>query len=190
MQSVAEEMSMSSSAEKANFGSSKRKQRSRHDRRHRTGSNQPQPRPVRYSRSAGGVAYRRLAGNDGKQIQIALIATSRGTRWQLPKGRIEPGETSLEAAIREVEEETGLRTAHEAFLKSIEYDYQDTYGKPVPELVHKTVDFYLLQVVGGRLNGNSFEVDGVAWQTPKEALARLTFDGEQAVVELAQEHWT
>ncbi|MBI1298790.1 NUDIX domain-containing protein [bacterium] len=146
-------------------------------------------RTTRRSHSAGGVAYQVAPGNSMGDVQIALIATNQGERWQLPKGRLEPGEEPLQAAIREVLEETGLVTEHEAFLKTIEYRYVDTYSRVVPELVIKRVDFYLLRVVGGNLNSNSYEVDDVAWRTPVEALTQLTFTSEQECVRLAQEHW-
>ena len=131
--------------------------------------------------SAGGVAYRRT-GND---LEIALIATRSGTRWQLPKGTCESGETPDETALREVAEEVGLLTACECFLQAIEYWYWDTYRKETPELVHKRVDFYLLRVIGGELNDNSIEVDGTAWFRPAEALDVLTYLGERDVVQTA-----
>jgi 8-oxo-dGTP pyrophosphatase MutT (NUDIX family) len=131
--------------------------------------------------SAGGVAYRRAGSN----LEIALIATRSGTRWQLPKGTCESGETSEQTALREVAEEVGLQTACECFLQSIEYWYWDTYRKETPELVHKRVDFYLLRVIGGELNDNSIEVDGTAWFQPHEAIDVLTFLGERDVVQAA-----
>jgi 8-oxo-dGTP diphosphatase len=154
--------------------------------------NQSRRRTTRRSHSAGGVAYRVVSGGsqaDPKMIEIALIATGQGRRWQLPKGRLEPHEEPLDAALREVHEETGLLTRYEAFLKTIEYHYLDTYSRHIPELVIKRVDFYLLQVVGGNLNSLSFEVDEVAWCTPSEALAQLTFPSEQECIKLAQEYW-
>lgn len=152
----------------------------------------PVKRTVRRSYSAGGVAYRPAqVGDDcAGGVQVALIATARGSRWQLPKGRLEPGEEAVQAAVREVEEETGLRTVVEMFLHSVEYSYTDTYRRIVPETVHKRVDFYLLRVVGGELSDLSFEVDGVIWTTPEDALHRLTFAGERECVRQALEHWT
>ncbi len=148
-------------------------------------------RPTRHSHSAGGVAYRhRVDESQGEIIEIALIATNRGQRWQLPKGRLEPGESAVQAAIREVEEETGLLTTCDRFLTTIEYHYIDTYSKHPPELVIKQVDFYLLRVVGGELSDDSFEVDSVAWRTPAEALTQLTFESEQQCIKLALEYWT
>jgi 8-oxo-dGTP pyrophosphatase MutT (NUDIX family) len=131
--------------------------------------------------SAGGVAYRRA----GAELEIALIATRSGTRWQLPKGTCESGETSEQTALREVAEEVGLVTACDCFLQAIDYWYWDTYRKETPELVHKRVDFYLLRVVGGELNDSSIEVDSTAWFQPGEALNVLTFLGERDVVQAA-----
>ena len=139
----------------------------------------------RHDHSAGGVAYRRTPAGD---VEIALIATRRGTRWQLPKGTCEAGETPEQTAIREVQEEAGLATTIEAFLQAIDYWYWDTYRKEMPELVHKRVDFYLLHVVGGELSDTSIEVDSSAWFTPTQALTLLTFPGEKSVVALAVEH--
>lgn len=134
----------------------------------------------RQDHSSGGVAYRPSPNGEG--YQIALIATRGWKRWQLPKGSVEPYETSEQTAIREVEEEVGLRTITDKFLRSIDYWYWDTYRREVPELVHKTVDFYLLQVVSGDLSDSSHEVDGVGWFTLDQALKKLTFKGEAEVV--------
>jgi 8-oxo-dGTP pyrophosphatase MutT (NUDIX family) len=150
--------------------------------------------PIRHDNSAGGVAYRRVAvaqegvqRSAGETIEVALIATRGGRRWQLPKGSREAGETPLETAIREVHEEVGLHTANEGFLKRIDYWYWDTYRKVVPELVHKSVDFYLLRAVGGVLSDSSYEVDAVGWFTPEHALRILTFAGEREVLQMARE---
>ncbi len=138
---------------------------------------------ARNDHSSGGVAYR--PAPEGKGYQIALIATRGWRRWQLPKGSVEANETSEQTAIREVEEEVGLRTAPDRFLRSIEYWYWDTYRRTTPELVHKTVDFYLLRVVSGALSDSSHEVDGVGWFTLEQALEKLTFKGEVEVVRSA-----
>ncbi|MCC9076266.1 NUDIX hydrolase [Litorilinea aerophila] len=140
---------------------------------------------IREDYSAGGVAYRPRAQGPG--VEIALIATRQRTRWQLPKGSLEPHESSLETALREVHEEVGLETVNEGFLKTIDYWYWDTYRKEVPELVHKRVDFYLLRAVGGTISDACHEVDDAAWFTPEEALSIMTFEGEKEVVRLAME---
>ena len=117
-----------------------------------------------------------------------LIATDpAGHRWQLPKGRLYPSEEPLAAALREVEEETGLETEYDSFLKTVRYAYLDTYARVVPERVHKRVDFYLLRVVGGRLSDASIEVEKVEWVATEEALGRLAYEGERDCIRLAME---
>jgi 8-oxo-dGTP diphosphatase len=69
---------------------------------------------AKVERSAGGVVYRDSEG----QMMVVLIATRERAVWGLPKGQIEKHENRLEAALREVREETGLRTEHVADLGS------------------------------------------------------------------------
>jgi ADP-ribose pyrophosphatase YjhB (NUDIX family) len=98
---------------------------------------------VRHIHSAGGVAYRLQQADAQSFFEVAVIATDRECRrWQLPKGRLYPTEQPLTAALREVEEETGLETEFESFLKTVHYIYLDTYARTVPERVFKKVDFF------------------------------------------------
>ena len=139
-------------------------------------------RRSRLDSSSGGVAYRRSPSG---AIEIALISTRGGRRWQLPKGSCETGESSIQTALREVEEEVGLLTRPVIFLQKIDFWYWDTYRKEVPELVHKQVDFWLLEVVGGVISDASHEVDDAAWYPIHEALDVLTFSGERGVTKQA-----
>lgn len=144
---------------------------------------------VRHIHSAGGVAYRLQQADVHCPLEVALIATDRECRrWQLPKGRLYPTEKPLIAALREVEEETGLETEFESFLKTVNYQYLDTYARTVPEQVYKKVDFFLLRVVGGRLSDASVEVQKVEWASADDALERLAYDGERDCIKLAMEH--
>jgi len=149
----------------------------------------PDEYTVRHIHSAGGVAYRLHQDSARIAIQVALIATDRECRrWQLPKGRLYPSEQPLSAALREVEEETGLETRFESFLKTVRYEYLDTYARSVPERVYKKVDFFLLRVVGGSLSDESVEVQKVEWASTDDALCRLAYDGEKACIKLALEY--
>jgi 8-oxo-dGTP pyrophosphatase MutT (NUDIX family) len=144
--------------------------------------------------SAGGVAWRVAmlkgveesgilhADSAGARFEVALIATRGGTRWQLPKGTREPGESAEATALREVEEEVGLKTTIDRFLRTVEYWYWDTWQRTPAVLVQTRVDFYLQRVVGGELSDTSIEVDGTGWFTLEEALALLTFSGEREVI--------
>lgn len=144
---------------------------------------------VRHIHSAGGVAFRLHKVSACRVVHVALIATDNECRrWQLPKGRLYPSEEPLTAALREVEEETGLETEFESFLKTVRYEYLDTYARAVPERVYKKVDFYLLRVVGGILSDASVEVRRVEWASPEDALGRLAYDGERDCIKLALEY--
>lgn len=145
----------------------------------------PSPRPpVDRQRSAGGVVVRgNPAGGDPARPGEVLLITVAGGRWQLPKGRLEAGETAEQAAVREVEEETGVRGRVRHELPAIDY----WFSRP-DRRVHKRVDYFLLDYVAGSTEGyDPQEVDGAAWLPWDEALARLTFANERRVVEAARQ---
>src|SRR6266508_415001 len=98
---------------------------------------------------------------------VAMIATRGRTRWGLPKGAVSEGETSEAAALREVREETGIEARIVKPLDTIEYFFRagDT-------LIHKSVDFYLMEYVSGELEPQLTEVDDVEWVELTAALRR------------------
>lgn len=139
--------------------------------------------PVDRQRSAGGVVVRgTVEGGGGARGGEVLLITVSGGRWQLPKGRLESGETAEQAAVREVEEETGVRGRVRHELPAIDY----WFARP-DRRVHKRVEYFLLDYVAGSTEGyDPREVDGAAWLPWDEALARLTFANERRVVEAAR----
>lgn len=134
--------------------------------------------PVRHARSAGGVVWRR--GPEGIEIAVGLNH-ARGLVC-LPKGTPEPGESALATAVREVEEETGLRVEPGASLGSTEYwfVFQGTR-------IHKTVRWWVMEAVGGDVANHDAEFDAVHWVPAAEALVRLSYPDERALVEKAIE---
>ena len=138
---------------------------------------------VKEERAAGGVIYQERAG----ELWVALIATKGGKVWGLPKGQIEPGEQPLDAALREVVEETGLSGDPEADLGHIEYWYRRSKRQV---LYHKLVQYYLLRHVGGDVSGHGWEVDEARWFHFDEALATMSYENEKEVLCRAREHWS
>jgi len=133
------------------------------------------PRVVR-QHSAGGVVVR-----DG---EVLLIATGGGRRWQLPKGRLEAGETAEQAAVREVREETGVSGHIVAPLPGIDYWFAEGARKRI----RKHVDYFLLDYETGDTSGfDPREVDEARWFTWGDAIERLTHAKERRVATRARE---
>lgn len=115
-----------------------------------------------------------------------MIATKGGTRWQLPKGKREPGESLEETAAREVAEETGLvgRVGPRLDKVDLWFTWNDD-GTLVRH--HKLVYFYLLTYERGSTADHDGEVHDARWFDARDALTRLTFPNERRVLERALE---
>ena len=131
---------------------------------------------TRNEHSSGGVV---IAMRDGA-AHVALIATRNRTRWGLPKGAVGPDETSEAAALREVREETGLEARIVRPLDTIEYTFRGSDA-----LIHKRVDFYLMEYVAGDLQPQLSEVDDVQWFELSSSLESASFDSERRLLEMA-----
>lgn len=123
--------------------------------------------------SAGGLVIR---DQDGVK-HAALIGRldRRGRlRWSMPKGHVEAGETTEQAAVREVEEETGISGRITARLGSVEYTFT-AQGRRI----HKRVHHFLMEAVSGELSDADLEVTEVAWVPLTELTHRLAYAGER-----------
>jgi 8-oxo-dGTP pyrophosphatase MutT (NUDIX family) len=118
--------------------------------------------------SAGGVVV-----YEGSVLLIRTRDLKGRTVWTFPKGKLNTGETSQQAAVREVEEETGWRCRVERELPKSEYWFQRAGQR-----VKKTVRWFQMTPVE-RVGGTDGEVDEVAWVPIGEALARLTYASDQ-----------
>jgi 8-oxo-dGTP pyrophosphatase MutT (NUDIX family) len=131
---------------------------------------------VRREFSAGGVLVRRLGG------RWAMAAIRPGGKpagvWALPKGLIGPGEEPAVTALREVEEETGVRCRLAGKLGDVRYVY--TWDG---ERVFKVVSFFLVRYSGGRLGAVApefeHEVAEVRWLPLADAPRLLAYRGER-----------
>jgi 8-oxo-(d)GTP phosphatase len=121
-------------------------------------------------RAAGGVVLRRGAGG----FEVLLVHRPAYADWSLPKGKLEPGEPEREAALREVEEETGLRCLLGREVGTTEY--HDSRGRP------KQVRYWTM-VAPDREPTAANEVDEVAWATPAEAAERLDYAHDRSLLE-------
>jgi 8-oxo-dGTP diphosphatase len=123
--------------------------------------------------AAGGV----LLARDGEgSTRVAVIHRPKYMDWSLPKGKLEEGEGWKEAALREVEEETGYRCEPIAELHHV--SYRDRKGR------RKLVRYWLMEPVEGGFVPHS-EVDELRWLTPDEADGRLTYPHDKELVRKA-----
>ena len=102
----------------------------------------------------------------GRGGQVLLVHRPRYDDWSLPKGKLDPGETDEQAALREVQEETTLRTELGPELPTT--TYLDRSGK------HKRVRYWAMTVIDGSPAACN-EVDAAVWLPVEEAVERLTY---------------
>ena len=141
-------------------------------------------RPRRWLRqvdefSAGGLVVD-LTGDVPRGALIGRTDRQGRLLWSLPKGHIEAGETAEQAAVREVEEETGIAGVILGELGVIDFWFVAEGRR-----IHKTVRHYLMRRTGGELSDADIEVDEVAWVPLPEIRAQLAYPDERGLVDTA-----
>jgi 8-oxo-dGTP diphosphatase len=120
--------------------------------------------------AAGGVVWRQTGRG---RIKVVVVHRPRYDDWSLPKGKLKRGETSLEAALREVREETGLRCEVGPELPVALYE--DRKARP------KLVRYWAMRSIGGRFRPSD-EVDRVRWVRLERVAATLSHPHDRVVV--------
>jgi 8-oxo-dGTP diphosphatase len=121
-----------------------------------------------------GGGRRDRATGDGRRGRGAPDPSPHREDWTFPKGKVEPGETDEACALREVEEETGLRCE---------------LGDELPTIAHvdhkgrrKVVRYWVMRAIGGEAAPHN-EVDAVRWLTVAEAARTLTYPRDRQLLE-------
>jgi len=130
--------------------------------------------PVKVVPAAGGLIWRQASG----ERELIVIYRRRHEDWTLPKGKVKPGESWLECAVREVREETGYDVEVESHAGWVCYDTRE---------ITKVVRFWNMRPIGESNFESSEEVLSIHWMTLRKALERLDHEAERALVQQASE---
>ena len=125
--------------------------------------------------SSGGVVIR----GSKEALEVLLIKDIYG-HWTWPKGHIEEGESAEYAALREITEETGLKTL-EVIGQIGKQEYWFTQDE---KKIFKTVTIFLIKaLVGEDIHIQVEEVQEAGWFSPEEALEKIEYSGSSALLE-------
>jgi 8-oxo-dGTP diphosphatase len=129
-------------------------------------------------KASGGVVWRRA---HGRALELVVVHRPRYDDWSLPKGKLDPGETWEDAALREVFEEVGLRCRLGPELPPVRY--RDNKGRD------KAVRYWLMEPEDGAaapFTPND-EVDEMRWVDVPTAAALLSYPHDAELVRVAEE---
>lgn len=122
-------------------------------------------------RAAGGIVWRLAEG----AVEVLLVHRPRYDDWSFPKGKCDQGETDEACAVREVEEETGMRCALGHELPSASYN--DNKGRP------KLVRYWEMAAVEGREFVPNHEVDELVWLSVDDAERCLSYGHDVEILD-------
>ncbi|MBM7460290.1 NUDIX hydrolase [Rhodococcus coprophilus] len=129
-------------------------------------------------RPAGRSSSRSTDDNSGRPalrpIEVAVVHRPRYDDWSFPKGKLDPGETAVVAAVREIREETGFQPVLGRHLGRVTY--------PVPgHRKLKRVDYWAARPAGGEFVPNN-EVDELRWVSPDSAFDQLSYPMDRSIL--------
>lgn len=122
--------------------------------------------------SAGGIVF--------KNSHVLLTKHSQNKHWSFPKGLIDPGQTSKEAALREVKEEGGVEAE---ILDKVGYSKYVYFLNG--EKIFKVVTYFLMKYKSGSIKDHDWEVEEAGWYEVEDALKQLTFSQDKELLKKA-----
>jgi 8-oxo-dGTP pyrophosphatase MutT (NUDIX family) len=136
----------------------------------------------KYRKAVFGVAY--FKNSEGKIEYILLKRKKHWKGWEFPKGKIEKSETKINAARREVVEETGLK-----ILKIKHFNEKGSYLyhkelKDRPGIIGQTYSLFAVQVKKGKVKLDKIEHSWHKWVSFEEAYKKLTWSNQRKCLKI------
>lgn len=130
--------------------------------------------------AAGGI----IIDESTDSPRVLLVHRPRYDDWSFPKGKLDPGETVEEAALREVKEETGLKCRIIRKLAVAHYHYRTRHkGRLKPKAVH----YFLMERLSRRIKVPGDEVNLAEWFELDQASQKLTYAQDKELLELFEQ---
>lgn len=129
---------------------------------------------------AAGAVLWRPAGEDGtdEKVEVAVVHRPHHGDWSLPKGKVDPGETRADAAVREIAEETGFASVLGRHLRTVRYPVNGE---------EKIVEYWAARAGEGTFVPGG-ETDELRWLAPADAAPLLTYDSDREVLDAFAAH--
>jgi 8-oxo-dGTP pyrophosphatase MutT (NUDIX family) len=119
------------------------------------------------------------------EAHLFLLVQHQAGHWSFPKGHAEPGESPLQAACREFEEETGI--IHYQLLDAPSFTETYSFVKK-QQPIEKTVTYFLATVPSAEVQVQESEVQAYAWLPFPEALTWITFPQSQQLLQQVEQY--
>ncbi|MBU4311991.1 MAG: NUDIX domain-containing protein [Candidatus Omnitrophica bacterium] len=134
--------------------------------------------------SAGTVIFRK----EKEKILYLVIYSKRNQIWGFPKGHIEPGESEKQTALRETEEETGLKDLNiiNGFRIEDIYEATSNRGPSKGQTIEKHSIYFLCETNEKDIRVNSDEISEYRWLETEKAVPLLSFDSLRQILRKAE----
>lgn len=127
--------------------------------------------------SCGAVIYRKVQG----RVLFLILKHANGGHWSLAKGHTEPGESEIQTALREIDEETGLRV-------KLKTGFREVIRYSPSRDVEKTVVFFLAKAKGKKVKLQESEILNAVWLELDDALKLVSHKDTAEVLRRALQH--
>ena len=143
---------------------------------------------MRYRRdkSAGVIVFHR--SEEGCRFLLLLSRLTKRPLWEFPKGGVDAGETVTEAALRELEEETGLGRESIRMVEKFQHreEYRFTSGKGEGRvLIRKEVTYFLAESLSTDVSLSAHEASQFAWLPLDDAIRKLKYKARREMLQEA-----